>query len=117
MSANISTFEVRIRTKGQLLAYHDYHGEYKYSKMLKMLHIVRRTAAQAIAVAKKHGEVVSCRKVDIVAMVGNIENIKLEQSTVYEAGNPYKSALAMDDMVWKKRNKRLDNSHKDKNNT
>ena len=117
MSANVTTFEVRVRVKGQPLAYHDYHGEYKYNKILKMLHIVRRTSNQAIVAARKYGEVVSCRKVDIGAMVGNIEHIKLDQATVYDSGNPYKTAVAMDEMVWNKRNKRINNVYKDKKNT
>jgi len=114
MSTNITTFEVRIRIKGAPIEYYDYYGEYLYNKAIKMLHIDARTPEQAREKAKKHGDVVSCRKADVSKMLGDIEHLKLDQTTAYNLGNPYKDAVAMDEMIWQKRNNRRNNLHKDK---
>lgn len=114
MSTHITTYEVRIRTKGVALEYYDYYGEYIYDKALKMLHIDARTPEQARAKAKKHGEVVSCRKADVTKMLGNIEGLQLNQDILPNQLNPYKDALSMDEMIWQKRTGRRNNLYKDK---
>ena len=48
-------------------------------------------------------------------MAGSIENLVLEQPpTMYGKGNPYKSPVSMDSMIWQKRNVRRQNMKKDK---
>jgi hypothetical protein len=80
-----------------------------------MFHIEARTRQQAIEKAKKHkGRILSCRKVDVSPALTSIEHIPLDNFNIYDAVNPFKNAVAMDEMVWKKRNKRRANLQKDK---
>ncbi len=119
MSANVATFEVKVRVSVGKEEYKPicYYGkaEWARDKICKMFHIKARTQDKAEKIArKKYGEPISCRKVNVYDMLGNPENIKLEQPTVYGV-NPYKNAVAMDEMIWEKRNKRIKNAYKDKN--
>ena len=114
MSAHVATFEVRIRIKGDRpIRYHPWKDGVEYKKLLKMLHIEKRTQEQAINEAKKHGEVISCRKLDISMIAGNIESLQLDNAK-YVNLNPYKSAVAMDEFIWKKGTKRRKNMVKDR---
>ena len=86
---------------------------------VKCFHIVARTASQACHRARKYGRPLGARKVDATQLFGNIEELQLEQAPnppidVYGADNPYESAIAMDEFIWKKRQKRLENREKDK---
>ena len=115
MGANLTTFEVRVRITGGLpIRYLDNYGQNQYPKEIKMFHVEARTSKQAINIKKKLGEIVSCRKTQVDRIVGNIESLPLNQDTMYSLGNPYEDAVAMNDMIWKKRNKRRKNIHKDK---
>lgn len=103
MSRNVTLFEVRVKTNG------DQH----HNKMFKMYHILARSGAQAGKKAEKHGRPISVRKADATMMYGNIEKLELNQAP-YQDGSPYKDAIAMDEMIWQKRNKRINNQKKDK---
>jgi hypothetical protein len=80
-----------------------------------MYHIDARTHDQAREKAKKYGEPVSVQKADPYEMFGDIEKLPI-QNEVYMNGNPYNNAVAMDEMIWQKRNKRRSNIYKDKKN-
>ncbi len=119
MSTNVSTFEVRVRQKGVVpIKILNWDEGRKFKKVLKMFHIERRTRRQAIEEAERYGDVVSCRKVDASRDIGSIENLTIDNEKYIPVNvNLYTSAIAMDEMVWKKRNKRIHNRHKDKEKT
>jgi len=82
----------------------------------KMFHFDVRTPDQAIRRAEKHGRPVSCRKVNVDKIEFNVDN--LFEQIRYGATNPYPNAIAMDEMIWKKKGKRQDrinNKEKDGN--
>lgn len=111
-----TTFEVRVRTKSDKpIGFDSFHGEFIFRKILKMFHIDANKPGQAIEKAKRYGDVVSCRKVSVAEALCAIENLDLTQKPAYGKGSPYPSAVAMDEMVWKKQ-KRMKNHHKDKKN-
>ena len=92
------TFEVRIKDNGTP----------------KLIHILAMTSRQAAKKARKRHVVTSVRKMDINRLY-DISRLRLEEQTPeYVAGSPYPTAIAMDEMLWQKRNKRIDNQHKDK---
>ncbi len=119
MSANVSTFEIRVRQRSeQPIKILNWDDNKKYHKILKMFHIQRRTREQAIGEARKYGQVISCRKVDLTRGIGSIEKFPIENEKYVPQFVPdkFQSAIAMDSMIWKKarRSKRLSDNHKDK---
>ena len=123
----LSTFEVRIEVPAGSKSWGTYpqapnqkgrKGVWIIPTIVKMLHIEARTHKQAAlrAKAKRLGRIVSCRQLDAHAMIGNIENLKLDQVPMVGADSPYSNAVAMDEMIWAKRNKRRKNLQKDKEN-
>ena len=122
MSENLTTFEVIVEVeRGNHYGYHPVYkgsnakkGAFIKDTILKMFHFDRRTPRQAINAGMKHGKVLHCRKADAQAMLGNPEKIVLDQTIAFGVNNPYKNAIAMDEMIWQKRNKRRTNSFKDK---
>ena len=59
---------------------HMYEVRVKVGQLLQSFHFERRTQKQAVAEASRHGKVVSARKVSPQLLVGNIENLKLEDN-------------------------------------
>jgi hypothetical protein len=126
MSSNVTTFEVRVRVDSGKPEYKPikysskvkgYYGKVEWAceQVVKMFHIPARTHEQAKKIARrKYGEPISCHKLDVMSHLSNIENLKLDQPVLYGAGSPYKNAIAMDEKIWEKRNKRRNNMHKDK---
>ena len=100
MSQKIATYEARVRINRQL----------------KMFHFLDVSRKRAKAMASKKGHVVSVRKVDYTNVFGNIENLNLDLPPLveYVTDSPYESAIAMDEMIFNKRNNRLKNKGKDK---
>ncbi|KKM13597.1 hypothetical protein LCGC14_1714600 [marine sediment metagenome] len=94
------TYEIRIKNNGTP----------------KTMHKEARNHHQAFVKAKKYGQVLSVRKVDFTQIFGNIEKLDLKQAPLIEQveGSPYNSAIAMDEMIWNKRNKRIGNRDRDK---
>lgn len=80
-------------------------------------HTEASSPSQAKKKALKYGQVVSVRKVDYTKIFGDIEKLDLNQPPLieYVENSPYTTAVAMDEMIWQKRNKRLKNKGKDKN--
>jgi hypothetical protein len=123
MSVNDTVYEVIVEVKqGEYYGayWEGYHNKGKAAKrewmpsvLNKMVHIIRRTKQQAIKEGQKHGRVIHCRKADMTAMLGNPETLKLDQPSVYGI-NPYKTAVAMDEMIGQKRVKRRKYMQKDK---
>ncbi len=113
----IPTFEVRVRVKNGKGSKHysSLIGKVVYDEEVKMFHRDARTRQQAMRMCEKYGHPVSARKADVTKMLGNMENLSLEQEP-YNDGNPYESAIAMDEFIWKKkkREKRIQNREKDK---
>lgn len=93
-------------------------GVYRKGRIV-MWHYDRRYAWQAIQEAKKHGvRVEFCRKVNIDKNLGNIEKLNrkpnFQQEIVRVKASPYKNAIAMDEFIGQKRNKRRANLYKEK---
>jgi hypothetical protein len=111
----VTTFEIRIRKHGGIIRHTNWDSGAQYLKEYKMYQIDARTREQAIKKARKHkGEILSCRKVDATPGLKSIEKLPLDNFTIFDAQNPYPNAVAMDEMIWKKRNKRRDNMQRDK---
>jgi hypothetical protein len=82
-----------------------------------LFHVCARTAEQACDKAERYGRPVGARKIERDKIFGDIETLELKQTPlvdVYAEGNPYNSALAMDEMIWQKRNERRKNQEKDR---
>ena len=100
MSTLEQTYELRLRVNGEL----------------KTVHKTASSPYQAMVKAKKLGTAIHVRKVDFTKIFGNIEDLNLEQGEKVEV-SPYTTAIAMDEMIWKKKDnriKRLNNRQKDK---
>ena len=105
MGTNVSVYEVRVQIKGQPFEYYSKYGKRISHEIEKIFHFERNRPKQAIEAGRKYGKVINCRKVKYSDVLGNIESIKLEpQPSIYGQGNPYNNAIAMGDMIWKKRN-------------
>ncbi len=120
MSCNVSVFELRIETRGdKVIRWHPWKDGEEYDKKRIMLHYERRTAQQAMRVASKKGKVLSCRELSRAEVIereaDRIDSLPLDNA-LYMNVNPYSNAVAMDEMIWKKRNNRRDNIQKDKEN-
>jgi len=117
MSSKVQTFEIRVEVGKKGSEHFSLHvGAYIEDKVTKMFHIDARTPDQAWQKAEKHGRPTSCRKIDAEKMRGNIE--LLLQREPYGLNNPYPNAIAMDEMIWKKKSKRTErilNRERDKN--
>jgi hypothetical protein len=81
-----------------------------------MLHYNRNNRDSARMEAAKHGRVLFCRKAnrDLVIGIGNIEYMRLDDRPVQVKTSPYRSAIAMDELIGQKRNVRRNNQYKDK---
>lgn len=75
-------------------------------------HIPARTHDQALEKAKKYGRPVSVRKLEQDRIFTDIEKLFSKES--YAADNPYLNPIAMDEMIWNKRNSRRLNSVRDR---
>lgn len=97
---SLLTYEVKVKVRqmGQ---------RYK----LRVYHIEAPDGKRACQRAKKYGEPLTAHKVDKDALFGNIENLPIAEFN--PSLNSVSPAIAMDEMVWRKRNKRRRNSHKD----
>ena len=116
MRNNNQTYEVRVLVKKKgSLHFSSHVGMYIEETITRMFHINARTPNQAGTRAEKYGRPISVRKVDIEKMSGDIEKLMLPE--VFGANNPYPDAIAMDEMVWKQKSKRIQrrgNNGKDK---
>ena len=83
-----------------------------------MFQFNRNTPKQAIRMGSRYGRVVFCRKVkrDRILAIGAIEHMQLDVRPTMVRTSPYKSAIAMDEMIGQKRKSRRANSYKDKEN-
>jgi len=111
MKNTLTTYEVRVRVKSGTPYYSSFLGMHIQDEIVKMFHRDARTGEQAMRGCEKHGRPISFRKADIVRMQGNPEKLKLDEMLL----NPYEDAIAMDEMIWKKRNTRIKNRGRDKN--
>jgi hypothetical protein len=78
-------------------------AEWTRTKIRKMYHIPARNQNHAWKKAQKYGTPKSCHKIDAVSALSNIENIKLDQEPIISKLNPYLNAIAMDELIWKKK--------------
>ena len=105
------TFEVRVAVEGKEMPHYSAHASDRVrSTLTKMFHIPARTPQQACDKAWKYGRPISARKICRENIL-DIEQIKLDPQNinVYKDGNPYKTPIAMEDMIWEKRNRRRKN--------
>jgi len=96
--------------------YNGFNGLYRNWEEHKMKHIDARTPKQAKNKAEKYGKVLSVRKHVATRRYEQIENIQLDQEPLLPLKTQVSKAIIMDEMIWKKRNIRRNNMHKDKNN-
>jgi hypothetical protein len=111
-----TTYEVMVRIKSNKpIGYSTKHDLPIFKEIEKMFHKEARTGKQAMDKCRKYGTPISVRKVDVEAMHGDYEKLPI-RNDIYFEGNPKNNALAMDEMIFEKRNKRRDNLYKDKIN-
>jgi len=97
MSIISKTFEVKV----------------KVGQLFKTYHYEASTNKQAASKAKRHGRIISVRKVDIQALLGRIENLKLEEEPerYYLGGGVYEDDLNIDEVLGlSKKTKRRSNN-------
>ena len=115
MSSNSMVFEVRVAVPKPKAKY--YSGKNRESikeTIVKCLHIEARQPHDAFERARKYGRPLSVRKLDKEKLFGNIEKLELRQPLpIYAENTPYDNAVAMDEMIWRKRNERRKNHEKD----
>ncbi len=123
MGNNLHAFEVRVEVEkkgserySDILRRDTYlkdrHSGYVADRVIKMFHFEKRTHEQAWKAGEKHGRVLSVRKFDAIEKLAKIERLVLP---LY---NPYPDAIAMDEMIWRRKSGRLErisNRGKDKN--
>ena len=110
MNSTLTTFEVRVEVKQGSKHYQPFLGMYVQNKTVKMFHKDARTREQAIQKCEKYGRPLSARKLDVEKIDGSMVNLNLEEIMI----NPWENALAMDEMIWRKRNVRIQSRQKDK---
>jgi len=126
----VSTFEVRVVVSANgSLHYSSHIREWIEATSIALFHVSARTAEQACNKAEKYGRPIGARKIERDKIFGNIEALELNQAPlvdvyaknipyksadVYTEGNPYESALAMNELIWQKRNRRIKNQEKEK---
>lgn len=115
MSAILTMYEIRVRVKTSPYpkGYNCKNGCYFYDEIIKTFHKEAKTPEQAKARCKEYGRPISVRKVDVSTMHKDFEKLPLLNG-VYQDGNPYEHAIAMDEMIWEKRNKRRSTMQKEK---
>lgn len=91
----------------------------KFQNGRRMYHIPARTPEIAREKAKKYGHPINVRQVDKSLIIDRdrdyIEHLDLQQTPdVIQVTTKVSSAMAMDEMIWAKRNGRRKNSFKDK---
>lgn len=108
-----NTYEIRVEVPIKGSRHYSSHvGMYIENKIIKTFHRDAKTPRQAVQKVEKYGRLISCRKVDVDQIGGNVERF-LSQPT-----NPYPDAIAMDEFIWRKkgkRNERINNNTKHKN--
>lgn len=115
MGNNIQTFEVRVEVERKGSMHFSSHvSAYITNKITKMFHIDARTQEQARRKAEKHGRPISVRKADIGKMSFNIETMLQRQP--YGVSSPYLNAVAMDEMIWRKKGGRAERMEDRKKN-
>ena len=117
--SHVVEYEVRVVVEEKAMPHYSVHVSGRVrSTVTKMFHIFARTGQQACDKAWKYGRPIGVRKINREKVAGDIDNLRLEPQIidVYKNGNPYRSALAMDEFMWQKRNSRRKNmTEKDKN--
>jgi len=116
MSSLLTTYEVKVKVKTGLKRYQSFLGMFVQDEIVKMFHQDAKSPRQAMQKCEKYGVPISVHKADITAMFGNPEKLSLLEEP-YSSGNPYETAIAMDEMIWQKkenRANRLQNRKKDK---
>lgn len=120
MSRYNPTFEVRVEVKNDSGKKHYsipiggyINDKYENKDTVRMFHIEARTGRLACDKAEKYGHPLGARKVNVDKIRGNPENLKLDiVPDVLQVGD--NRAIAMDEMVWLKRNNRRNNMGKDR---
>ena len=115
--SNGTIFEVRVAVEEKSEHFSIHASDFVKSTMVKLFHIPARTPQQACDKARKHGRPLEAHKINREKIFGNIEALKISETQpkgVYAQGNPYNTAVAMDEMIWLKRNNRRKNMVKDK---
>jgi len=113
MGSNLSTFEARVGVKVKGSRHFSWHvGKQIEDEIIKTFHFEWTTRRRATREAEKHGRLISLRKVD-VERIRPIDNLVLPP----QLSNPYPDAVAMDEFIWKKKEKRAErigNQERDK---
>jgi len=106
---NTPTYEVRVKTKDK--------GDGRYSpffctnvydnQQVEILHITGNKRKIVAKRAKKHGSLLSIRKIDKDAARQSIEQLDLSKPSGFTS--EYINAISMEEMIWQRRKKRSGN--------
>ena len=103
MSILGSLYEVRVRVKSNgARHYWSSIGMWIRAETIMMFHVDARTSKHAAQICEKHGTPVNVRKVSD-RINQNLEKLPLLQEHME---TPYESAVAMDEMIWKKKKRK-----------
>ena len=116
MGRPLETFEVRVEVIRNNSKHYEIvpylKGMWVFDKIIKMFHVDAKDGKTAMRICEKHGRPLTSRKVK--DRDGAIEHLQLFQEHIEI---PYENAIAMDDMIWRKKKKRaerINNLQKDK---
>ncbi len=104
MGSSLQTFEVKVMVKIKGSKHFSWNrGKYIENGIVKMFHKDARTGEQAMRKCEKYGHPISVRKVD-VERIKSLPSLPLGYGLV----NPYPDAIALDEMPWRRKNKRVE---------
>lgn len=104
-----TTYEVKVRVKKKGSMHFSHRlGIYKFDSIVKMFHLDANKPKQAKHKAEKYGRVISCRKISATEIVDRMAIGTEAQLVAIQMINPYPDAIAMDDFIWRRKNKRAE---------
>ena len=114
MSSRTRFFDVRVRARSEHpVETIPWDSGAKYAKSVRIYQIEARTPEQACQVARKYGTPIGCRKVDLSAAIERKMTIGPPSRIPAPLPvSPFQSAIAMDELRWNRRVKRIANDKK-----
>ena len=112
----VQVFGVRVRARSaNPIECINWNSGDKYAKSVRTYLIERRTMEQACAVAAIYGTPISCEKVDLEAEIDRHMTVRPSSRPLPpQPVSPFHTAIAMDELRWAKRVKRIENGKKHK---
>jgi len=112
----VQVFGVRVRARSaNPVECINWNGGDKYAKSVRTYVIERRTMEQACALAAQYGTPIACEKFDLEAEIDRHMTLRPpSRQPPAQFVSPFHNAVAMDELRWNKRVKRIDNEKKHK---